>query len=115
MAVPSVPSGAVLFAGCYERFDFAFDVAGLYLPAAAGAGAPGGGAAGIGGAGVLPAPPALLKLMSTPAHLGPVKCVAAAGGFAVSGGSDDVIRVFDLRTSQVRETRPRHHSPRGKL
>ncbi|CAI5510619.1 unnamed protein product [Closterium sp. Naga37s-1] len=30
-------------------------------------------------------------------HTGPIKCVAAAGGVAVSGGADDSVRVYDLR------------------
>eukprot|EP00270_Netrium_digitus_P019815 TRINITY_DN7925_c0_g1_i1.p1 TRINITY_DN7925_c0_g1~~TRINITY_DN7925_c0_g1_i1.p1 ORF type:complete len:440 (-),score=91.93 TRINITY_DN7925_c0_g1_i1:185-1504(-) len=32
------------------------------------------------------------------AHLGPIKCVAASGNVAASGGSDEVIHVYDLQS-----------------
>lgn len=36
-------------------------------------------------------------LFNYPAHLGPVKSLAASGNVAVTGGSDDVIKIFDLK------------------
>ncbi|KAG6549657.1 hypothetical protein Mapa_008636 [Marchantia paleacea] len=33
---------------------------------------------------------------SYPAHLGPVKCIAACGSIVASGGSDDTIKVYDV-------------------
>ncbi|KAJ7542683.1 hypothetical protein O6H91_09G006600 [Diphasiastrum complanatum] len=38
----------------------------------------------------------LQPAFSYPAHLGPIKCIAASGGVLVTGSSDDTIKVFDL-------------------
>lgn len=40
----------------------------------------------------------LKPLFSFPAHLGPIKSVAAAGPVAASGSSDDTIKIYDLST-----------------
>ncbi|KAF5757190.1 putative transcription factor WD40-like family [Helianthus annuus] len=41
----------------------------------------------------------LSPLFSFPSHLSPIKSVAVAGSVAVSGGSDDTIKIYDLSTS----------------
>ncbi|KVH97385.1 p21-activated protein kinase-interacting protein 1-like [Cynara cardunculus var. scolymus] len=41
----------------------------------------------------------LSPIFSFPSHLSPIKCVAVAGTVAVSGGSDDTIKIYDLSTS----------------
>lgn len=41
----------------------------------------------------------LTPLFSFPSHLSPIKSVAVAGTAAVSGGSDDTIKIYDLSTS----------------
>ncbi|KAL3702053.1 hypothetical protein R1sor_020075 [Riccia sorocarpa] len=38
----------------------------------------------------------LLLQFSYPAHLGPVKCIAACGTMVATGGADDTIKVFDV-------------------
>jgi len=60
-----------LLAGSYERFVFGY---GLVARDAGDA--------------------TLEKCFTADAHLASVKCVAASGGFAASGGSDDLIRVY---------------------
>ncbi|KAL7606681.1 hypothetical protein Lser_V15G15537 [Lactuca serriola] len=41
----------------------------------------------------------LSPIFSFPSHLSPIKSVAVAGSVAVSGGSDDTIKIYDLSTS----------------
>ncbi|KAL3537738.1 hypothetical protein ACH5RR_001104 [Cinchona calisaya] len=41
----------------------------------------------------------LIPLFSTPSHLSPIKCTAVSGSVAVTGGSDDTIKIYDLSTS----------------
>ncbi|OVA06080.1 WD40 repeat [Macleaya cordata] len=41
----------------------------------------------------------LVPLFSYPSHLSTIKCVAVSGPVAVSGGSDDAIKVYDLNSS----------------
>ena len=38
----------------------------------------------------------MTPIFSHPAHIGPIKCVAAGGRFLVSGGSDEEIRIFNI-------------------
>ncbi|CAI9102805.1 OLC1v1001150C1 [Oldenlandia corymbosa var. corymbosa] len=40
----------------------------------------------------------LTPLFSFPSHLSPIKCAAVAGSAAVTGGSDDTIKIYDLST-----------------
>eukprot|EP00238_Polyblepharides_amylifera_P013970 CAMPEP_0196575640 /NCGR_PEP_ID=MMETSP1081-20130531/5072_1 /TAXON_ID=36882 /ORGANISM="Pyramimonas amylifera, Strain CCMP720" /LENGTH=352 /DNA_ID=CAMNT_0041894001 /DNA_START=245 /DNA_END=1303 /DNA_ORIENTATION=- len=42
----------------------------------------------------------LKKSFSVAAHQGPVKCAAAAGHFLASGGNDDAIRVYNLKSGK---------------
>lgn len=67
-----------VIAGSYERFVFGYGVHG-------------DGAAGE--------TSRLEKCFTADAHLSSVKCVAASGGFAASGGSDDLIRVYHCDAS----------------
>ncbi|KAI3767329.1 hypothetical protein L2E82_17424 [Cichorium intybus] len=41
----------------------------------------------------------LSPIFSFPSHLSPIKSVAVVGSVAVSGGSDDTIKIYDLSTS----------------
>lgn len=41
----------------------------------------------------------LNPLFSFPSHLSPIKCAAVSGSAAVTGGSDDTIKIYDLSTS----------------
>lgn len=41
----------------------------------------------------------LSPIFSFPSHISPIKSVAVAGSVAVSGGSDDTIKIYDLSTS----------------
>lgn len=54
-------------AGCYEKHVFGFDTG-------------------------RPEAPTLNRVFTLEAHLSAVKCLAAAGGFIASGGTDDLIR-----------------------
>ncbi|KAK8919354.1 hypothetical protein KSP39_PZI021144 [Platanthera zijinensis] len=42
---------------------------------------------------------ALTPIFSYPSHIAPIKSVAAAGPIAASGGTDDIIKIYDLTTS----------------
>lgn len=50
----------------------------------------------------------LAPLFSFPSHLSTIKTVAVAGSAAVSGGNDDIIRIYDLSSSS--EIGSLHHS-----
>ncbi|GJP42001.1 hypothetical protein CLOM_g1599 [Closterium sp. NIES-68] len=101
--------GLRLIAGSYERFLFGFRLhppphTGGALPPAACSGADGeGGGSGEeereqGGRGEGGGEAALRQQFCYGGHTGPIKCVAAAGRVAVSGGADDSVRVYDLST-----------------
>lgn len=47
-------------------------------------------------------------LFSFPSHLSAIKCAAVSGSVAVTGGSDDTIKIYDLSTSS--EIGSLHHS-----
>lgn len=50
----------------------------------------------------------LNPLFSFPSHLSAIKCAAVSGSAAVTGGSDDTIKIYDLSTSS--EIGSLHHS-----
>ncbi|GJP53448.1 hypothetical protein CLOM_g12598 [Closterium sp. NIES-68] len=98
--------GLRLIAGSYERFLFGFRLhppphtVGALQPAACSGGNGGGRENGEeerdqGGRGE---GAALQQQFCYGGHTGPIKCVAAAGRVAVSGGADDSVRVYDLST-----------------
>ncbi|CAI5998017.1 unnamed protein product [Closterium sp. NIES-64] len=100
--------GLQVIAGSYERFLFGFRLhlptypLGASQPAARG-GEGGERGEGMGeerkqeGQGEGAGEAALRQQFCYGGHTGPIKCVAAAGGVAVSGGADDSVRVYDLR------------------
>ncbi|XP_031504730.1 uncharacterized protein LOC116267247 [Nymphaea colorata] len=84
-----------LLAGSYERFVWGFDLKTLKLSGT-------NHEEGEGGTGqwdekkVNPRSHSLLPLFSYPSHNSSVRSVAACGSVAVTGGSDDTIKIFDL-------------------
>jgi hypothetical protein len=49
------------------------------------------------------AAPGLQRSLTHAAHKGAVKCAAAVGQFAATGGADDLIHLYDLRVRQAGE------------
>jgi hypothetical protein len=72
-------TSCTVLAGSYERFVFGYA---LDVGSSDADGTTGGGGA------------RLAKSFTVDAHLSSVKAVACAGGYAASGGSDDLIRVY---------------------
>lgn len=66
-----------LIAGSYERFIWGFKLKSQKHPVSF----------------------SLNPLFSFPSHLSPIKCAAVSGSAAVTGGSDDTIKIYDLSTS----------------
>lgn len=66
-----------LIAGSYERFIWGFKLKSLKNPDSF----------------------TLSPLFSFPSHLSAIKCAAVSGSVAVTGGSDDTIKIYDLLTS----------------
>lgn len=75
-----------LIAGSYERFIWGFKLKSLKNPDSF----------------------SLNPLFSFPSHLSAIKCAAVSGSAAVTGGSDDTIKIYDLSTSS--EIGSLHHS-----
>nr|CAD1828124.1 unnamed protein product [Ananas comosus var. bracteatus] len=73
-----------LVAGSYEKFIWGFSLKTLASP-------------GPSDAQTLTL--TLKRLFSYPSHTGPIKCVAACGPAAASGGGDSAIRLYDLPSS----------------
>lgn len=107
--------GATLIAGCYERFLFGFQTSknnevGVMLCAERLTPRQSSGVAhcrplrlpplpGAQGAQQAQEPLGLRRIFTHAAHKGIVKCVAAAGQYAASGGADDLIHLYDLKVS----------------
>eukprot|EP00850_Spirogloea_muscicola_P000900 SM000003S11145 [mRNA] locus=s3:1215668:1218177:+ [translate_table: standard] len=87
-----------LVAGSYERFVFGYDVAAISSGAATPSEEPATAAAVA----------QLTAAFEYGAHLGPVKCLAAAGPVAVSGAADDLVRVYDLDAARDMGALVRH-------
>ncbi|KAM7524883.1 hypothetical protein LguiA_014785 [Lonicera macranthoides] len=69
-----------IVAGSYERFIWGFNLKTLEISQSE-------------------PPQTLIPTFTFPSHTSPIKSVSVAGSVAVSGGSDDTIKIYDLSTS----------------